>query len=81
MNEKIYKALASCGRLILPAMSVLYATLGKIWNLPYTEQIPLTITALAVFINTILGIDSKKFFDDHEIVKVVDDDYEVGGTD
>lgn len=80
MNEKIYKVLAFCGRLLFPALSVLYATLGKIWNLPYTEQIPMTINAITVFLNAVLGLDSKKFFGDHEIVKLVDEDYDVGRT-
>ena len=79
MNEKIYKALAFCGRILLPSLSVLYAKLGDIWSLPYTEQIPLTLTALAVFLNAILQVDSNKFFNDHDIIKKIDD-YEIGRT-
>ncbi len=80
MNEKIYRFLAFCGRLLFPAMSVLYATLGKIWHLPYTAEIPLTISAVTVFLNTILGLDSKKYFGDHDIVKRVEDDETIGMT-
>lgn len=67
--KNIYDILAWLGRIGLPALSVLYATLGKIWSLPYTEQIPLTITAIAVFINALLGINSKAYFEEHDIVK------------
>lgn len=67
--KNIYDILAWLGRIGLPALSVLYATLGKIWSLPFTEQIPLTITAVAVFINALLGINSKSFFEEHDIVK------------
>ena len=69
MDELLYKRLAFCGRILLPSLSVLYATLGDIWGLPYTEQIPLTLTALAVFLNAILQVDSNKFFDAHDIVE------------
>lgn len=69
LNKKAYDVLAWLGRIGLPALSVLYAKLGKIWSLPYTEQIPLTITAFAVFINALLGINSKQYFEEHDIVK------------
>ena len=69
INKKAYDVLAWLGRIGLPASSVFYATLGKIWSLPYTEQIPLTITAGAVFINALLGINAKQYFNNHDIVK------------
>lgn len=57
-----YDTLAWIGRIVLPSLSVLYATLGKIWNLPYTEQIPLTITAIDVFLNALLGISANNYY-------------------
>ena len=69
-SEKWYKRLAWVGRIFLPALSVLYATLGKIWSLPYTEQIPLSITAVDLFLNALLGISSNNYFADKEIVEV-----------
>ena len=67
--KKIYDALAWCGRYLLPAASVFYGTIGEVWSLPYTKEIPLTITAVAVFINAVLGINSKSYFEAHEIVE------------
>ena len=74
-----YDVLAWIGRIVLPSLSVLYATLGKFWNLPYTEQIPLTITAIDVFLNALLGISSANFYkEEAEKYKVVDDNKELG---
>ena len=72
-----YDVLAWIGRIVLPSLSVLYATLGKIWNLPYTEQIPLTITALDVFLNALLGISSANYYKE-EAYRVVDENRELG---
>lgn len=78
-NNNVYDVLAWIGRIVLPSLSVLYATLGKIWNLPYTEQIPLTITALDVFLNALLGISSANYYKaEAEQMKVVDENKELG---
>ena len=74
MNNKTYDALAWIGRILLPALAVLYATLGKLWELPYINEIPATITAVAVFINAILKHSSDTFFEDKEIVKSVNEE-------
>ena len=79
LNNNTYDVLAWIGRIVLPSLSVLYATLGKIWNLPYTEQIPLTITAIDVFLNTLLGISSANYYKaEAEQRKVVDYNEEQG---
>lgn len=71
MSDATFDVLAWIGRIVLPALSVFYATIGKIWSLPYTEQIPLTITAVDVLWNALLGITSTKFFADKEIVTAI----------
>lgn len=73
MNNKTYDAFAWIGRILLPALAVLYTTVGKLWNLPYINEIPATMTAIAVFINAILKANSDKFFEDKEIVQSVDE--------
>ena len=62
LDNKTYDVLAFIGRVVLPALSVLYATLGEIWHLPYTKEIPLTITAFDLFLNTLLGISSNNYY-------------------
>lgn len=74
MNNKTYDTLAWIGRILLPACAVLYATLGKLWNLPYINEIPASITAVAVFINAILKHSSDTFFEDKDIVQSVNEE-------
>ena len=73
MSNKTYDTLKWLGNILLPALAVLYATIGKIWGLPYVVEIPATITAIAVFINAILKKSSDNYFEDKEIVKSVDE--------
>lgn len=61
MSETTYDILKWIGRIVLPALATLYATVGKIWGFPYTNEIPLTITALDLFLNTLLGISSENY--------------------
>ena len=60
--NNVYDVLAFIGRVVLPALSVLYATLGEIWGLPFTKEIPLTITAIDLFLNTLLGISANNYY-------------------
>lgn len=62
LSNKTYDILAFIGRVVLPALSVLYATLGEIWKLPYTKEIPLTITAIDLFLNSLLGISANTYY-------------------
>lgn len=64
LDNKTYDILAFIGRVVLPALSVLYATLGEIWGLVYTKEIPLTITAIDLFLNTLLGISANNYYKD-----------------
>lgn len=74
MNCKIYDTLAWLGRILFPALATLYATVGKIWNLPYLVEIPATISAVALFINAVLKIDSDKFFENKTIVADINEE-------
>jgi len=74
MSDKTYDAFCFVGRLLLPALAVLYTTVGKIWNLPYTNEVPATITAVALFINTVMKINSDNYFADKTIVQEVNEE-------
>lgn len=75
LSNETYDVLAFIGRVVLPALSVLYATLGEIWGLPYTKEIPLTITAFDLFLNTLLGISANTYYKEQaEIVNDFDVD-------
>ena len=62
LSNASFDVLAFIGRVCLPALSVLYASLGEIWHLPYTKEIPLTITAIDLFLNTLLGISANNYY-------------------
>lgn len=62
ISNATYDILAFIGRVVLPALSVLYATLGEIWGLPFTKEIPLTITAIDLFLNSLLGISANNYY-------------------
>lgn len=61
LNNKVYDILKWIGRVCLPALAVLYASLGDIWGLPFVEQIPTSIMAIDLFLNTLLGIASENY--------------------
>lgn len=74
LNSNTYDVLKWIATIVLPSLAVLYGTLGKIWGLPYTEQIPLTITAIQVFMTALLGISSANYYKDEANKIVVDKD-------
>ena len=58
LNDKTYDVLCWIGRIVLPSLAVLYTTLGDIWGLHYTSEIPATIMGLDVFLNALLGLSA-----------------------
>ncbi len=62
LNDKLYDILCWIGRIVIPSLAVLYTTLGDIWGLPYTSEIPATIMGLDVFLNALLGISSNAYY-------------------
>lgn len=62
LNDKTYDILSWIGKIVLPALAVLYTTLGNTWGLPYVEQIPATIMAVDVFLNALLGISANTYY-------------------
>ena len=47
--------------LIMPLFIVLYEGIGKIWDIPYTEQITLTLTAINGFIGGLVKLSNMKY--------------------
>ena len=56
LPDKVYDILKWIVIIVLPALSVLYGTVAKIWNLPFPTEIPLTINAVDLFIGALIGI-------------------------
>ena len=61
LPQKVYEALRWIIAIVLPALGLLIASLSNIWslNIP-SEQICLTIDAVALFLGTIFGISKIK---------------------
>ena len=63
LNDKIYNLLKWLVMIVLPALATFYTTLGGIWGLPYVEQVPATLTAIATFLGAVCMISSKVYND------------------
>lgn len=61
MTNETYDILKEIALTILPALAVLYATLGKIWGLPYVSELPATIMAVDTFLGVCLHISSAEY--------------------
>lgn len=61
MKNRTFDILAYIGRIALPAIGTLYGTLAGIWHLPYGEAIVATISAIALFLNALLKINSNAY--------------------
>lgn len=64
MQNRTYDILKWVCILILPSIATLYATISAIWGLPYGEEIPKTITAIATFLGAILGLSTLNYHND-----------------
>lgn len=60
-SNKVYDVLKWIAQILLPALGTLYFALSKVWNLPYSEQVVGTISAIDVFLGTILQISTTNY--------------------
>lgn len=67
MSNEVYDILKEIALTILPAIAVLYATLGKIWGLPYVGEIPATLMAVDTFLGVCLHISSSEYHNDGDL--------------
>lgn len=61
MSNKMYDILKWIAQIFLPALATLYFGIAKIWNLPYSEEIVGTITAIDLFLGALLGISTIQY--------------------
>lgn len=61
MSNRTYDILKWIALVVLPAVATLYGVLSKIWGLPYGSEIVATITAIDVFLGTLLGVSSIQY--------------------
>ena len=61
MKNETYDVLKYIALIILPALATLYAGLGKVWGLPFSTEIPATITLLDTFLGSALMISTNNY--------------------
>lgn len=61
LPNNVYDVLKFLAQIGLPAAAVLYAALAGIWGFPFVEEIPATITAVVLFLGTVLQISSIQY--------------------
>lgn len=60
MSNKAYDILKDIA-LILPLVITLVGAIMEIWNIPYTEQVVLTLTAINAFVGGLVKIANTKY--------------------
>lgn len=61
LSNRTYDILKWIALAVIPAAATLVLTVGKIWGLPYYDNIGATISAVGLFIAAIIGVSSKDF--------------------
>lgn len=61
LSNSLYDKLKWVVQYLLPGLGTLYFALAAIWDLPNTEQVVGTLSALAVFLGTLLGLSSMNY--------------------
>lgn len=65
MRNSTYDKLKFIAQILLPAVATLWVAVSTIWNLPLADQIEGTITAVIVFLDTLLGLTLAKASSDY----------------
>lgn len=60
-NKKVYDVLKYIGRYLLPALGVFWVAISEIYSLPLKMEIPATISAVTILLNTLLGISNENY--------------------
>jgi hypothetical protein len=61
LSDKSYTVLKFIAQILLPAFGTLYFTIGGIWNIPATEQVIGSLTAVDTFLGVILGLSTVSY--------------------
>lgn len=62
LNSKVYKVLKWIVIIFLHALALFVEGLGQIWGWPYTEEITLTISAVATFLGALIGYSTYNYY-------------------
>ena len=58
MSNKAYDFWKYVAQIVLPALGTLYYAIGKLWGLPFIEEITGTIVAVDAFLGALLKLST-----------------------
>lgn len=58
LSDKAYDILKWVALVAIPATEGFWLTVGKVWGFPYLAEIGTTISALGLFIATLIGVSA-----------------------
>ena len=61
LKNKTYDILVYVAQYVLPAFGTFWATISKIWGIPYDIEIVGTILAVDLFLGALLGIGNMQY--------------------
>lgn len=62
LDNKTYDVLKWIAQIGLPALTTLYVAIGGIWGLAYVKEVAGTLSAIDLFLGTLLGISSTNYY-------------------
>ena len=63
MSNKTFDRLKWFALIFVPALVTFFLTVGKIWVVPYYEEIGATIAAFGTFLGACLGVSSYNYYE------------------
>lgn len=81
-SNKQFDTIKWIALVLIPASATLVLTVGKIWGLPYYDNIAATITAFGLFLAAIIGVSASQFnaMANEEVATEVSEGVEDNGT-
>lgn len=80
MSNRTFDTLRTICEVVLPALGTLYFALAKIWGFGYGTEIVGTISAISVFIGTVIGVKRALYnaveMDDPDDVVLLPENYD-----
>ena len=62
LDNKTYDVLKWIAQIFLPATATLYVAVAGIWGLGYVKEVAGTLSAIDLFLGTLLGISSTNYY-------------------
>lgn len=76
MNDTLYSVLKWLCIIALPAIASFYYMIAEIWKLPYSDEVPRTITGIATLIGALIGVSALSYNENKPIEMNIDEEGE-----